>query len=65
MNSTPSFLLFPDTCPTGDTSGCQIPLEDLINKRAYDLFERRGRGHSHEIEDWLRAEHEIKHHLGL
>jgi hypothetical protein len=65
MNSTPSFLLFPDTCPTGDTSGCQVPLADLINKRAYDLFERRGRGHSHEIEDWLRAEHEIKHHLGL
>jgi hypothetical protein len=65
MNSNPSFLLFPDTCPTGDTSGCQVPLADLISKRAYALFESRGRGQSREIEDWFKAEHEIRHHLGL
>jgi len=59
MNSNPSFLLFPDTCPTGDTSGCQVPLADLISKRAYALFESRGRGQSREIEDWFKAEHEI------
>jgi len=65
MSNYPTFHLFPDTCPTGDTSGCQVPLVDLISKRAYELFEQRGRVRSHEIEDWLAAEHEIKHHLGL
>jgi len=65
MNNNSSFTLFPDACPTGDTSGCEVPLPDLISKRAYDLFEKRGRGQNHEIQDWLKAEHEIKHHLGL
>jgi len=65
MKTHSLFTLFPDTRPTGDTSGGKLHLDDLISKRAYDLFERRGRGQSHEIEDWLTAEHEVKHHLGL
>jgi hypothetical protein len=49
-----------------DTSGCPIEsLPILINKRAYELFEQRGRESGHEMEDWLRAESEIKHHLNL
>ena len=65
MKTISPFTLFPDACPTGDTSGRELPLADLISKRAYDLFEKRGRGQNHEIEDWLIAEHEVKHHLGL
>ncbi len=35
-------------------------LEEQIRKRAYELFEGRGREEGHEIEDWLGAEEEIK-----
>jgi len=49
-----------------DISGCPIEcIADLIRKRAYLLFEARGRRQGHELDDWLQAEREIKHHLGL
>ncbi|MDB6039118.1 MAG: hypothetical protein JWM99_2959 [Verrucomicrobiales bacterium] len=49
-----------------DTSGRPIKcIPDLIRKRAYQLFEARGRRQGHEIDDWLQAEREIKLHLGL
>jgi len=49
-----------------DTSGCPIEfIADLIRKRAYQLFEARGRRQGHELDDWLQAEREIKHHWGL
>ncbi|HYL15004.1 MAG TPA: DUF2934 domain-containing protein [Terriglobales bacterium] len=35
-------------------------LEDQIRLRAYELYEERGRPDGHEIEDWLRAEAEVK-----
>ena len=38
-----------------------IPIEQQIQKRAYELYEQRGRTDGHELEDWLRAEGEIKH----
>lgn len=48
-----------------DTGGCPIEcIADLIRKRAYQLFEARGRQQGHELDDWLQAEREIKHHLG-
>lgn len=48
-----------------DTSGCPFKcIPDLIRKRAYQLFEARGRRQGHELDDWLQAEREIKHHLG-
>jgi HSP20 family protein len=31
---------------------------DAIQQRAFDLFERRGRELGHDLEDWLKAEHE-------
>ncbi len=49
-----------------DTSGCPIKcIPHLISKRAYQLFEARGRQRGHELDDWLQAEREIKYHLGL
>lgn len=36
-----------------------IDLEEQIRWRAYELYERRGREHGHEREDWLQAEAEV------
>lgn len=33
--------------------------EELIRKRAYDFYEKRGREHGHDREDWVKAEAEI------
>jgi hypothetical protein len=30
-----------------------------IRRRAYELYEARGRGDGHDLEDWLQAEAEI------
>jgi hypothetical protein len=35
-------------------------IEEEIRNRAFELFEARGRSEGHELEDWLRAEEEIK-----
>jgi HSP20 family molecular chaperone IbpA len=32
---------------------------EAIERRAFDLFEKRGREPGHEVEDWLNAEHEL------
>lgn len=34
-------------------------LEDKIRQRAYELYERRGSGDGHDLEDWLAAESEL------
>ena len=31
-----------------------------IARRAYDLYLTRGREHGHDVEDWLRAERELR-----
>ena len=31
-------------------------VSDLIRRRAYELFEQRGRQPGHDVEDWLQAE---------
>ena len=33
--------------------------EEEIRRRAYELYEERGRKDCHDVEDWLRAEAEI------
>ena len=37
----------------------------MTRKRAYQFFEERGRQPGHELDDWLRAEREVKNHLGI
>jgi Protein of unknown function (DUF2934) len=34
-------------------------LEEEIRRRAYAIYEERGREHGRDVEDWLRAEAEI------
>jgi hypothetical protein len=49
-----------------DTLGCFAEChQDLIRKRAYQIFEARGCETGRELEDWLLAEREVKRHLGL
>jgi hypothetical protein len=36
-----------------------IALEEQIRQRAYALYEARGRGDGHDLDDWLKAEAEI------
>jgi DUF2934 family protein len=33
--------------------------EEISRKHAYELFERRGCQHGHDVEDWLEAEAEV------
>lgn len=41
------------------TTESTIGLQDQIRCRAYELYEQRGRGDGHDLDDWLRAESEV------
>ena len=34
-------------------------LQEQIHRRAYELYEQRGRDDGHELDDWLQAESEV------
>lgn len=38
--------------------------KEQISRRAYALYEKRGRENGHDIEDWLQAESEIARQEG-
>ena len=44
--------------PSGKT-GSEAVAEEEIRRRAYELYEERGREAGHELDDWLQAEAEI------
>ena len=54
MNANP-----PKKSPATVTRDPQA-LEHQIRLRAQELYEARGREDGHELDDWLRAEEEIK-----
>jgi len=37
-----------------------LPLEERIRRRAYELYVQRGNQSGSELDDWLRAEEEIR-----
>lgn len=39
--------------------GSQELTEDIIRRRAFQLYEERGREHGHDWDDWLQAEAEV------
>jgi len=39
-------------------------VQDEIRRRAYELYEQRGREDGHDMDDWLRAEEEITQKRG-
>jgi hypothetical protein len=36
-----------------------VDLKEQIRRRAYDLYEQRGRADGHDLDDWLQAEAEV------
>lgn len=49
-----------------DTSGFNSgSASDFIRERAYQLFEMRGRAPGNQLEDWLRAEQEVRAKFGI
>ncbi len=34
-------------------------MEEEIRRRAYELFERRGKKHGYDLQDWLHAEGQV------
>jgi len=40
-------------------SATAADLQEQIERRAYELFEQRGRIHGFDIDDWLQAENEV------
>jgi len=48
----------PTQAPAKDAAGSIEP--EAIAHRAYELFQERGREPGHALDDWLRAEHELK-----
>ena len=56
INSYPSATIS-ENLPTSST---QASMEEEIRRRAYELYEERGRQHGFEQEDWTRAEAEIR-----
>ena len=46
--------------PTLITSAPTTNIEERIRCRAYELYEARGGEHGRDLEDWFRAEGEIK-----
>jgi hypothetical protein len=49
-----------------DASGCPIEcLSDLIRNRAYEFYEARRCQPGRDLDDWLQAERELKHHFNL
>ena len=40
-------------------------IEEEIALRAYEIYLERGKTDGNDVDDWLQAEREIKHHLSL
>ena len=36
------------------------PNRDVVERRAYELYERRGRGDGNDRDDWLEAERQLR-----
>lgn len=50
----------PPKRPSATVTSEPHELEHQIRLRAHELYEARGREDGHELEDWLRAEEEIR-----
>jgi hypothetical protein len=47
---------------TVDTDDLERPSRGEIARLAYDFYELRGRTDGHDLDDWLSAERELRHH---
>jgi len=44
---------------TANQGRTRVELASEIRRRAYELYEQRGRAEGHALEDWERAENEV------
>lgn len=47
---------------THQTPQVTSELQEQIRRRAYEVYEQRGRDDGHELDDWLQAESEVTQH---
>ena len=47
---------------THDTRDRARPSPHEIARLAYDFYEMRGQRDAHDVDDWLSAERELRHH---
>jgi hypothetical protein len=45
--------------PTTQVTKSTPDLQEQIRRRAYELYQQRGRDEGHELDDWLQAESEV------
>ncbi len=50
----------PPRAKTAAASAAQVPLEERIQMRAYELYVLRGNESGSEADDWLQAEEEVR-----
>ena len=64
MNAAASALMGRVTGETslGKYTGGGPPSRDAVARRAFELYEKRGREEGHDVEDWLMAEREFARH---
>ena len=54
------YICAPKDLPDYDASEKEKPtIKGRIRQLAYDLYEKRGRQHGHDLDDWLQAENQI------
>lgn len=49
-----------DSTPRDEGSSSRVAEREDIARRAYERFESRGREPGHDVEDWLRAENDLR-----
>jgi len=60
--SSPHEMKRPAAKASATSSATSLELD--IRLRAYELYQQRGGEEGHEIEDWLRAEEEVRQNMG-
>jgi hypothetical protein len=45
--------------PESESDESTAQLQEKVRRRAYELYEARGRKDGYDLEDWLRAESEV------
>jgi hypothetical protein len=43
-----------------DPLGTNAPQHEVVRRRAYEIYEKRGREHGRELQHWLDAESEVE-----
>ena len=43
-----------------DPLGTNAPQEEIIRRKAYEIYEKRGRVEGNEVQHWLQAERELQ-----